>query len=376
MKEEEKNPYEILREENIARNKAQMKLLGLNTEAKKPKTEKKRFRAKANPERQRQRVSNVVKRTSSRVKRAVHYYGMNDGEDSNSDFAPGDDDTADDDEYEDAPSPKRRKARIRVPLSVQPGLPSKQDDDYSLLVVELAKTGRSKCRACLKPIEKGIWRVGMHAWIMGRNSLTWQCPGCFIDNMVVALEKSGRGKCKLTHQAFEKGTPKLGVRSHTATSWVSIACIPRLLAPVYRAAAVVGGAEQQISADKGGDEDQIEGLQQLSAKQRQAVLQGLREASTLCTGDCMAGEGGKTRQEARQQAFKSAPSPAEAGRAATSSGPLTGKVAWRWGGHVCYGTLKPRQETSTHCYARTQRGKTKTLAKGKDYWWLLDADLP
>lgn len=46
-----------------------------------------------------------------------------------------------------------------------------------------------------------------------------------------------------------------------------------------------------------------------------------------------------------------------------------GKVAWRFGSYLCQGTLLPAQETETHCFARTHKGKTKTLAKGKDYWW-------
>jgi hypothetical protein len=47
------------------------------------------------------------------------------------------------------------------------------------------------------------------------------------------------------------------------------------------------------------------------------------------------------------------------------------QVAWKWAGALCYGTLLPARETSTHCYARTQKNNTKTLTKGGAYWWQL-----
>ena len=49
-----------------------------------------------------------------------------------------------------------------------------------------------------------------------------------------------------------------------------------------------------------------------------------------------------------------------------------GKVAWRFAGALCYGTLLPGSESATHCYARTHKGNTKTLAKGGKYWWMLE----
>ena len=47
-----------------------------------------------------------------------------------------------------------------------------------------------------------------------------------------------------------------------------------------------------------------------------------------------------------------------------------GNVAWRFGGHLCFGVLIATRETKTHCYARTHKGNIKTLTKGKDYWWM------
>ena len=48
-----------------------------------------------------------------------------------------------------------------------------------LIIYEGAKTSRSKCRKCMQQLQKGEKRVGMKAWIMGRNSVTWQHPICF-----------------------------------------------------------------------------------------------------------------------------------------------------------------------------------------------------
>merc|ERR1711966_381034 len=49
-----------------------------------------------------------------------------------------------------------------------------------------------------------------------------------------------------------------------------------------------------------------------------------------------------------------------------------GRVQWKFGGRSCYGALIPRMETGTHCYARTHKGNIKTLAKGKNYWSMLE----
>ena len=49
-----------------------------------------------------------------------------------------------------------------------------------------------------------------------------------------------------------------------------------------------------------------------------------------------------------------------------------GKVCWRFGGALCFGTLLPAQESKTTCYARTHKGNTKTLTKGGTYWWMLE----
>ena len=65
-----------------------------------------------------------------------------------------------------------------------------------------------------------------------------------------------------------------------------------------------------------------------------------------------------------------APSAVEQPAAGAKTG-AKGRVGWRFGGSVCFGSLLPAQETKSHCYARTHKGNTKTLAKGKDYWWMI-----
>lgn len=40
--------------------------------------------------------------------------------------------------------------------------------EMSLLKLEYAKTGRSKCRECGEGIDQGVLRVGIEAFVMGR----------------------------------------------------------------------------------------------------------------------------------------------------------------------------------------------------------------
>ena len=50
----------------------------------------------------------------------------------------------------------------------------------------------------------------------------------------------------------------------------------------------------------------------------------------------------------------------------------SGKVCWRFAGVLCYGVLLPAQESVSTCYARTHKGKTKTLTKGGASWWMVE----
>jgi hypothetical protein len=72
-----------------------------------------------------------------------------------------------------------------------------------------------------------------------------------------------------------------------------------------------------------------------------------------------------------KQATAKAPATAKAAKAGSKVGEKVGAgaVQWRFGAGVAKGVLMPEQETDTMVYARTEKGNTKALGKGKDYWW-------
>merc|ERR1740130_2407079 len=99
---------------------------------------------------------------------------------------------------------------------------AEQTDGGGGITIEFAKTGRSTCRKCRNKIEKGQPRVGMMAWIVGRNAMTWQHPICSLQNIVVGYERSNqnkKGRCKATNVVFLKDDLKIGIKCHTAKSY-------------------------------------------------------------------------------------------------------------------------------------------------------------
>ena len=70
------------------------------------------------------------------------------------------------------------------------------------VVVEAAKTGRSKCRCCMEPIAQGDMRVGMESWMVGRQVVVWQHPKCFLSQIGICQETSTARKCKQTKKAL------------------------------------------------------------------------------------------------------------------------------------------------------------------------------
>merc|ERR1740130_1291235 len=99
---------------------------------------------------------------------------------------------------------------------------AEQTDGDDGITIEFAKTGRSTCRKCRNKIEKGQPRVGMMAWIVGRNAMTWQHPICSLQNIVVGYERSNqnkKGRCKATNVVFLKDDLKIGIKCHTAKSY-------------------------------------------------------------------------------------------------------------------------------------------------------------
>ena len=355
--------YEKLRLANIARNEAALKQLGVPTllPAKRRAASKKPAakRAAAGTPREGSRKSS---RTVSATRKVV--IDGDEEEDDGSDFEAGGDDDDDDDDDEDEAAFEQARRRRKSSAAASAGvsaaaaqlpLPGEQTD---VLAVELAKTGRSKCRGCYEPIAQGEPRIGMQAWIMGRQSMTWSHPQCCIAKLCVAVEATGRGKCKLTGQALPRGQPKLGVRSHTATSWVVLAGTASVLAPVLR---VVPTAQQArvlaLLGSAAGASPTIEGFDSLSADHAAAVVVALQSAAATVKAT-------SSKVESTTPDQQTSPS--------LQSGKLTGRVAWKFGGATCYGDMIPSRETATHCYATTHKGNVKTLAKGKSYWWLLE----
>merc|ERR1740130_1596389 len=99
---------------------------------------------------------------------------------------------------------------------------AEQTDGGGGITIEFAKTGRSTCRKCRNKIEKGQPRVGMMAWIVGRNAMTWQHPICALQNIVIGYERSNqnkKGRCKATNVVFLKDDLKIGIKCHTAKSY-------------------------------------------------------------------------------------------------------------------------------------------------------------
>merc|ERR1711865_349401 len=218
--------------------------------------------------------------------------------------------------------------------------------------------GRSKCRSCLEQIEKGEIRVGMEAWIMGRQAITWQHPKCFLHNIKCDEASNARGKCKVTGEPFSAGDVKIGCCSHTATSWVSLASVPMALGKVLL-------LEKQL---KLSELNGFDGLPPAKQSKVAATFLQARQTTTAAVN--------KNTDETKKPKKKK--EKAEAGLSGRKEQPelgqktgAKGKAAWRFGGHLCFGVLLAGSETKTHCYARTHKGNTKTLAKGKDYWWLL-----
>jgi hypothetical protein len=237
---------------------------------------------------------------------------------------------------------------------------SGQRTTEDLVTVAAAKTGRSRCRLCMDQISTGEIRVGMKAWIMGRQSMTWQHPNCFVRNMVVEEAANARTKCKITGESFATGDLKLGFCSHTSKLWVSMASAPTELGKVL----VINDAVVKLS--------ELEGFEALPEAKQSKVVAMLEKAKkylpdSLPNVDPAENEPAtevleNTKQQQQQQQQQPA-----LGRKTGA----TGKVKWQFGGHICFGVLIASKETKTHCYARTHKGNTKILSKGKGSWSLV-----
>jgi len=259
---------------------------------------------------------------------------------------------SEDDPDQDVPKPRRDSSK-RPKANATEAPPVEVVNTNGLVSLEKAKTGRSKCRKCMKILAQGELRVGMQAWIMGRQAVTWQHPECFGNGIQVAVEETGRGKCKATSQGFSKGEVKLGLTSHTNTIWLKLSAVDAVLPPALLLTNF--------------DYSKMKGMDSLTDAQRRAVKDTLKMATSgKVDTECEALPEKQEVPPVEEDTEVQLPQPDEGTKTMTK-----GRVAWRFGGSICYGSLLPKQETSTHCFARTHKGNTKTLAKGRDYWWLL-----
>jgi len=277
-------------------------------------------------------------------------YSPNANSDSDADDSSSSDDEDDEDQLAKRARPAGKPTR---PVKKRPDKAG--DSSATLLTIESAKTGRAKCRKCFELIEMGETRVGMHAWIMGRQSLTWQHPSCFASNVSIALEATGRSKCQATRELFSKGDVKIGFKSHSSTKWVRLSMAWLHLAPVVDLLKTF-----HVSTLSG-----FQGLDKLQQDQVKSQLSSGGTEETLLEASSDNSSAASDMEVATVQPI---------GLQQPELGVKTktkGKVAWKFAGQIFYGELLSLQETLTHCYARTHKGKTKTLAKGKEYWHLV-----
>ena len=352
--------YELQRQKNIAANEARLDALGLSSIV---PVKIKRVKA---PKRSREQTEDpdfVPERRTTRSRDAPTPKDVEYDEDD-------DDDDDDDDEDDEKLSNRKAKAKRTKSADVKPKLEVKEapafasdsGDVASVVVVEKAKTGRSKCRGCMEMISEGELRVGMESWMVGRQVVVWQKPACFLKSVEVVEEATGRGRCKQTKELFSKGEFKLGFSAHTTTSYLKLEAGGENLGRVLLAASRADAPLSEV----------VKGYELLSKADAAALAAGVaRGTAEKKKGDDGAGAGmlevsaAPTQAEALAQEVEGKqPAKGEVEKA-------KGKVCWKWCGHLCYGTLLAVSETKTHCYARTQKGNTKTLTKGSPAWWVL-----
>jgi len=422
--EDNLSEYEKLRVNKIKRNEDKLKELGLYKYADKKNEGKRKKKIQVQTKKKQQdfpqeRRSSTRKRksvTDYREERVIPMYddeddvdvnGVDDDSDEGSDdeddykVTEENDDDKDEEDHEETyirvrPKKKTKKnvrtteiksttastATIdhRLRLAIEDGEPTDGDG----VTIEFAKTGRSTCRKCMNKIEKGQPRVGMMAWIVGRNAMTWQHPICSLKNIVVGYERSNqkKGRCKATNVAFLKDDLKIGIKCHTAKSYYHLDAVRPVLKRILVSASNddnSDGFKLTVDGVEGNEkltEDDHERLKSVltniyEEKKKEPVV--TEESSSDSNDDDSIGT---TKKAAAAITYNvryikhNTQQQQEQPKVGKKSG-ANGKVEWKWCGQKCYGTLLPSKETKTHCYARTHKGNIKTLAKGKEYWSLL-----
>jgi hypothetical protein len=388
------NEYEKLRYDKIKRNEQTLKDLGLGKSLLQQK--QKEQKQKKSATKRKFAVPSEPTRRSSRQRKSLNY-NQNDGaveaaeSESNEtdESAPPSDneESSDEGEYEEEgidldvveeddvpvkPVKRERKVSKVEPSQAEVEVDQTQVDSSGGLTLEKAKSDRSTCKKCKNKIDKGSPRVGMKAWIVGRQAMTWQCCECFLNNLTCGYETTGRTRCKATDAAFVKGELKVGARSHTAKAFYKVSAIGSVLGSVVAfmlsqnnsklpndllQVQNMEGHEKLSPSDRSSLQSELDNI---SGQQSSSETHNVSTKMTKVDDKKVKGETeGKAKKAKMEQPILGSKSGAK------------GKVQWKFGGHTCYGTLLPSQETKTHCFARTHKGNTKTLAKGKDYWSML-----
>jgi len=251
-------------------------------------------------------------------------------------------------------------------------------DTIGGLLLEYAKSGRATCRKCSKAIDKDIPRVGMEAWISGRQAMTWQHVLCFLQNLSVSNEFTGRAKCSITSESIPKGHVKIAAHSHTATRYYTLDAVENVLSAVLSWVP----SESMEKAKTVLNLEGIEGAKELSKNDQenfQSIITSIVEHSSL--GETR-GSIANQEDQAKPDDMKTQVAPSSA-RSANNDGNVLdnngkpregvishqeGTVQWFFAGSTFEGTLLPNKETKSQCFAKTRNGHIKTLNKGKDYW--------
>eukprot|EP00467_Chlorarachnion_reptans_P023411 CAMPEP_0114516930 /NCGR_PEP_ID=MMETSP0109-20121206/17610_1 /TAXON_ID=29199 /ORGANISM="Chlorarachnion reptans, Strain CCCM449" /LENGTH=336 /DNA_ID=CAMNT_0001697391 /DNA_START=128 /DNA_END=1138 /DNA_ORIENTATION=+ len=326
-----------------------------------------------------------LRRSSRQRKTALKSLKGLQAHDDGEDYDPSKDDDEEDDDEDIEIGSIPKPVKKRKTMSVQSNTTTTNEiEDIKLadlpVKVELAKTGRSKCRKCLEQIGKGEIRVGMTAWIMGRQSITWQHPACFFANVSFTRETSGRSKCKLTNARFARGEARFTCRSHTAAINLKLAVLSICLQNII---SVVGKAGKLVN-DKRGiiGPTQWEGYDTLEESEKVQVSLQWKNA-TSSPIECKKKEKGENGDKQIKDDKCESEEESEGDQNYTlvdgeKKQPVRGqkvkaigRVAWKWGNHVCFGSLLPVKEENEKCYARTHKGNIKSLKKGGSYWWIV-----
>jgi hypothetical protein len=350
-----KSAYECERDNRIAANNAVLQSLGLDH---KPVLFDRRPKQTIPPRKRRYEDDPefvVSKRETRSSGRSAVKYAENSS-----------DDVGESDDNEDLPLPvKVHTKRVALKTSDDSVVNASEDSsntEGNCIVVEQAKTGRSKCRRCLEVLSAGTLRVGMESWIVGRNVMTWQHPRCFCDGLAITTETSGRGKCKQTKEKFAVGERRLSASAHSTTNNFKLHAAALLLRPVFCALNSSPAAQRTV----------FEGIANLTELLPEEQEQ-LSKALGACCSTPIKVENKDCPSTAADD-FSPSPSPDKLTKqpAAGLVSKATGRVCWRFAGALCYGNLLPAQESTTTCYARTHKGNTKILTKGNSSWWMID----